>query len=76
MRVNAVLGLALLVLAGCEPGGGGANVTVGGTVAVGVSSGSGTSVSYRGGVGPPPGRTPTERQARRDYYRGPRGDHF
>jgi len=29
-----------------------------------------------GGVAPPPGRTPEERAARRDYYRGPRGDEF
>jgi len=26
--------------------------------------------------GPPPGRTEAERQARKDYYRGPRGDEF
>ena len=26
--------------------------------------------------GPPPGRTDAEREARRNYFRGPRGDEF
>lgn len=30
----------------------------------------------RGGLAPPPGRTEAERQARRSYYQGPRGDEF
>lgn len=51
------------------------DVRVSGSGAVGVSSG-GTSVSYFGGGGPPPGRTAAERQARKDYYRGPRGQEF
>lgn len=29
-----------------------------------------------GGVGPPPGRTPAERQARKTYYGGPRGEEW
>lgn len=27
-------------------------------------------------AGPPPGRSETQRSARRDYYRGPRGQEF
>ena len=30
----------------------------------------------QGGAGPPPGRTEAERQARKDYYGGPRGDEW
>ncbi len=29
-----------------------------------------------GGVGPPPGRTAAERQARKTYYGGPRGEEW
>lgn len=35
-----------------------------------------TPVSQPAGLPPPPGRTNAERQARRDYYSGPRGDEF
>lgn len=40
------------------------------------SSSAGTYNVAVGGAPPPPGRTDAERQARRDYYRGPRGDEF
>jgi hypothetical protein len=33
-------------------------------------------IEIHSGLGPPPGRTADERQARKDYYRGPRGDEF
>jgi hypothetical protein len=33
-------------------------------------------VINQGGAGPAPGRTEAERQARKDYYQGPRGDEF
>lgn len=79
LRAGAALALAL-VLAGCTGGGGGVDLSVSGDAAVGVSSSSGPSsgtVRYGGGLaGPPPGRTAEERQARKDYYRGPRGDEF
>lgn len=58
------LPLALLGLAGCVP----------------TSNASYNSAppefGARGGVGPAPGQTDAERQARKDYYRGPRGDEF
>ncbi len=33
-------------------------------------------VINQGGAGPAPGRTEAERQARKAYYKGPRGDEF
>ncbi len=63
---------SLVLVAACESGGDGMNVSVSGSGAVGVSSGT-SYTSYGGGGGPPPGRTASERQARRNYYSGPRG---
>lgn len=34
------------------------------------------SAYVTGGLAPPPGRTSAERQARKAYYRGPRGSEF
>jgi len=55
--------LALFSLAACEPSGGAA-----------VSTSPSTGVVA--GLAPPPGQTSAERQTRKDYYRGPRGDEF
>lgn len=55
---------ALVAVSACQP-------TVSGSVSVGA-----TSPVFSSGSPPPPGRTDAERQARRDYYRGPRGDEF
>lgn len=72
-RFLPILAVALAVLAGCE--GTGTRVSVGGSAAVGVSTGQGYPV-WRGPGGPPPGRTEAERRARREYYQGPRGLEF
>lgn len=74
---SLILGGVLMALAACEPGYSAADngVRVGGSVAVGVSTG-GEYGADRFGTGPAPGRTAQERQARKDYYRGPRGDRF
>lgn len=69
--------VALLPLAACDPGTPTAtDIRVSGNVAVGMSVGDGYVTVGRGGNGPPPGRTAAEREARRDYYRGPRGHEF
>ena len=75
-----LLPVAILALAGCG-GGSGATASLSGSAAIGVSSGDEVDGvrygSYGGSLGgPPPGRTSSERQARKDYYRGPRGDEF
>ena len=67
--------LALALVACGAGGGGGTNVNISGSGVVGVSSG-GDYGFYGGGSGPPPGRTASERQARKEYYRGPRGQEF
>ena len=68
--------LLVLGLAACTAGSGG-SVSVSGDGAVGISASSGATVQASGGLGgPPPGRTSAERQARKDYYRGPRGQEF
>ena len=75
-----LLPLALLALIGCDPSGGGGgspSVRISGDAAVGISSNGSGDIVYGGGLGgPPPGRTEAERQARRQYYRGPRGREF
>ena len=80
VNLNRVLApfLGLVLLAGCENGGGGGttNASIGGSAAIGVSSGNLDTDIARGGSGPPLGRTAAERQARRDYYSGPRGFEF
>jgi len=60
---RCLLALSLFSLAACDPTGspGGSNAPAAEVVA---------------GLAPPPGRTSAERQARKDYYRGPRGDEF
>lgn len=70
-----VFPVALLGLAACQPVSN-TNVSVSGDGVVGISTG--TSASYATGAigGPPPGRTSSERTARKEYYRGPRGDEF
>ena len=55
--------VALISLAACEP-------------SVGTPVSTSPSANVVGGLGPPSGRTETERQTRKDYYRGPRGDDF
>lgn len=61
-----ILPVALLGLAGCVP-----------TTQASYTS-TPPEFGARGGIigGPPSGRTESERQARKDYYRGPRGDEF
>ncbi|MFT7596707.1 MAG: hypothetical protein ACI8R4_004046 [Paracoccaceae bacterium] len=59
-----VLPIALLGLAGCVP-----------TTQASYTSAP-PEIGVRGGIGPPSGRTGAEREARKDYYRGPRGDEF
>ncbi|MFV0512458.1 MAG: hypothetical protein ACK5MY_02305 [Jhaorihella sp.] len=72
-----LLPFLLLGLAACEPGvnAGSSGIRVGGSAAIGVSS-DGVMPDRFGGSGPPPGRTPAEREARHKYYQGPRGDEF
>jgi hypothetical protein len=57
-------GLALVSIAACTP--------TGGTPIAGEPSSS----NVVGGLAPPPGQTEAERQASKDYYRGPRGNEF
>ena len=76
-----ILAGGVVALAGCEGafGGAGSNVSVTGEGTVGVGSGGvPLSNNYYTGAwgGPPSGRTPAERQARKDYYMGPRGSEF
>ncbi len=62
----ALSGSALFSLAACEP-----------TGTSHVSAPPSDPSNYVvGGLAPPAGRTATARQARRDYYQGPRGDEF
>lgn len=63
-----VIAVAALLLAGCLP------VDPAGPVArpADPALGQGAFVA----APPPPGRTPEARAARRDYYRGPRGQEF
>lgn len=78
-----LLPLLLVALAACDPyapteysaPAGPSGVRVSGSAAIGVSSDGLLSNSY-GGSGPPPGRTPAEREARQKYYQGPRGNEF
>ncbi len=63
-----LMAVALVSLAACTPTGGG---TVGGG---GYSAP--TSADLPGGIAPSPGRTAAQRQANKDYYRGPRGHEF
>lgn len=72
MRILILVLAATLTLAGCD-GTGTSSVRVSGNAAVGVSTGDSYYGEGYGGSGPPPGRTAAERQARKDYYRGPRG---
>lgn len=58
-----LMALAMLGLAACEPSGG-------------ASFASAPSADLVGGLAPPRGQTSAERQARKEYYRGPRGDEF
>lgn len=60
---RVLLALALISLAACEP-----------TASMSVAAAP--SANPVGGLAPPPGRTSAERQARKDYYRGPRGNEF
>lgn len=75
MRVAMIIMLAALGLSACGPVGG-TDVRISGSGAVGVSTSADYGYSGRIGGGPPPGRTASERQARKDYYRGPRGNEF
>ncbi len=59
-----ILVIATVALTGCLE-----------TPNTGGSSGGPPNIAA-GGLPPAPGRTDAERQARRDYYRGPRGDEF
>ncbi|MCB1362741.1 MAG: hypothetical protein KDK02_01375 [Rhodobacteraceae bacterium] len=72
-----LLPFLLLGLAACEPGatGGSPGIRVGGSAAIGLGS-DGAMANRHGGSGPPPGRTPAEREARHKYYQGPRGEEF
>jgi len=56
-----ILALALTGLTGCMETGG-------------TSSSSAPPAVTGGNLAPPPGRTEAERQARKDAFRGPRGD--
>ena len=60
-----ILPIALLGLAGCVP-----------TTQASYTSAPPEFAAGGAIGGPPPGRTGAERQARKDYYRGPRGDEF
>lgn len=72
-----LLPFLLLGLAACQPDstGGSSGIRVGGSAAIGLSS-DGSMSNRFGGSGPPPGRTPAEREARQKYYQGPRGEEF
>lgn len=69
-----MVAIMVLAVAGCDGTGTSTNVSVSGSGAVGISTGISGAKGYYGGAGLPPGRTPSERAARREYYRGPRGD--
>lgn len=76
-RAVWILPTAFLALAACgSTGGTGPDIRVSGSAAVGASTGGVSGHGGPIGSGPPPGRTASERQARKDYYRGPRGDEF
>ena len=75
-RINPFIPIALLSLAACQPGGTGGAIDISGHAAIGASSGSYQNYGHSTGSGPPPGRTVTERQARKDYYRGGRAQDF
>jgi hypothetical protein len=67
-----VLPAVLVLVAGCTANGG---ASLSGSGAIGVTT-DGFYAQGHGGSGPPPGRTQAEREQRKDYYRGPRGDEF
>lgn len=78
MKVAALIVPFLFAfLAACDPyATGSTGVRVSGSAAVGVSTGGSVASERYGGSGPPPGRTPAEREARKTYYQGPRGEEF
>lgn len=64
-----------LALPACDPSltTGSSGVRVSGNAAIGIGS-DGSYLNRFGGSGPPPGRNPSEREARQKYYQGPRGN--
>ncbi|MEX0284376.1 MAG: hypothetical protein AB3N23_07165 [Paracoccaceae bacterium] len=71
-RLFWFLPAATLSLAACDPITG-TDIRVGGSGSVGISTSASYGYTSGFGGGPPPGRTEAERQARKAYYRGPRG---
>jgi hypothetical protein len=64
MRFSLYLSVwALIGLTACEP-------------TTGPTTRAAPSAQVTAGLAPPSGRTSAERQARKNYYRGPRGDEF
>jgi hypothetical protein len=61
------LTVGMIALSGC---------TAASTVAAPSYTGASAPSGSWGGAGPPPGRTASERAARKEYYRGPRADEF
>ena len=75
----AAVVIGLSACDGGSVGGQSVDLSVSGDAAVGASASSGGATNFPAGGargGPPPGRTDAERQGRKNYYRGPRGQEF